>query len=138
MKYLFIIFSLVFSLSSCKQEVEYNVLFKSRPYVYGNTPVFAGAERIGYSSGQMQQIGPDLFTLPVKIEKRYSLIMTSDLYAVIVNGAIDLRELRSGQARSLPPGAGITGFCSEWDYNLFILGSKGKECMELINSFLKD
>ena len=135
MKKIFIIFSLIFAFSSCKQEVQYYAMFKSPPLVFGQTPVFAGPDKIGRSTGKIEQRRPDLFMLPIKIEKKYSLRMNSNMCAVVVNGVVELRELPNTRPRPLPPDASVTGFCSEWDYNLFVIALKGKQLVEELIAF---
>lgn len=138
MKNLFIIFSLVLLLSSCKQDVQYYAMFKSPPPVFGNTLVFAGTDQVGHSNGKFEQQRPDVFLLPLMIDPAYAGHMNSGFCAVVSNGAVELRKMPDSYARPLPAKSSIAGFCSESDYNYYLLKLKGQHLLKQINDILND
>lgn len=111
-------------------------MFKSQPRVFGNTGVFAGVEQIGYATGKVKQASSDLFLLPIKIEKKYSRAMTSNMCAVVINGVVELRQIQQTSGRPLHPGASLVGYGSEWEYNWSVLGSKGNTWVSQLNKLL--
>ena len=137
MKNLFIIFSLFCSLAACKQETQYYAMFKSRPRVFGNISVFAESVCVGHVVGDVKQVSPNQFMLSIKVDKKYDLLMTSQLCAVVVNGAVELRTVKNKHVHPLQAGASIEGFCTESEYNWTVLGSKGKQLLEQLNQFFE-